>query len=400
MKGMLLVLFCSMAYQSVAQVGLGTDDPKAGLHVADRNVVFSAAGDVTASDREPLTKAERRLMWYPEQAAFRVGLVNSYGATYWDKQHIGNYSFSAGENTRASGEYSIAMNMATTAIGDGAVALGNNGAATGNQSIAFNGTAMKVGAAAIGSGAQATGDDAIALGPSSIAAGGASITIGPSITNGSSAVAIGLQNSATGHYSIAIGKNARTAGQHGSMVLSDASAGFSWDSTYATTANQLSIRGANGIRMFTNPTLSSGVELSAGAGGWSVISDRRKKENLQAIGAAEAESILQKVATIPISRWNYKSQPTTQLHIGPMAQDFHAAFQLNGIGNDTTINTVDIDGVTMAAIQALNRRTTALQSGVNDLTGELAAMDQRLTALEARMAGAAEKPKPAEKSGR
>ncbi|PPK99890.1 tail fiber domain-containing protein [Parapedobacter indicus] len=386
MKRILLVLFCAIAYQSVAQVGLGTNDPKAGLHVVDRNVVFSAAGDVTVSERAPLTDANRRLMWYPEQAAFRAGLVNSYGVTYWDTPNIGNYSFSTGENTRASGEYSIAMNLATTASGDGAVAMGNNAAAIGNHSVAFSGTAGNTGSVVIGSGAQAESDHAMALGPSSIARGGESVTFGPSKTYGDFSMAIGLQNNAWAPYSIAIGKNANS-GRLGSMVLSDGSAGFSSDSTVATAANQLAIRGANGIRLFTNSELSSGVELAAAGGGWNVISDRRAKENFQTISATEAESILQKVATIPIARWNYKSQPTTQLHIGPMAQDFHAAFQLDGLANDTTINTVDIDGVNMVAIQALERRTTALRSGTDNLAGELAAMDQRLAVLEAWVAG-------------
>lgn len=386
MKRILLVLFCAIAYQSVAQVGLGTNDPKAGLHVVDRNVVFSAAGDVTVSDRAPLIGANRRLMWYPEQAAFRVGLVNSYGVTYWDTPNIGNYSFSTGENTRASGAYSVAFNLATTASGDGSVAMGNNGAAIGNHSVAFNGVARNVGAIAIGSGAQAESDHAMALGTSSVARGGESVTIGPSNTYGNFAVAIGLLNNAWTPYSIAIGKNAN-AGRYGSMVLSDGSAEFSRDSTVATAANQLVIRGANGIRLFTNSELSSGVELAAAGGGWSAISDRRKKENVRAIDAAEAESILQNVAAIPMARWNYKSQPATQLHIGPMAQDFHAAFQLDGLANDTTINTVDIDGVNMVAIQALERRTTALRSGTDNLAGELAAMDRRLAVLEAWMAG-------------
>lgn len=386
MKRILLVLFCAIAYQSVAQVGLGTNDPKAGLHVVDRNVVFSAAGDVMASERAPLTEANRRLMWYPEQAAFRVGLVNSYGVAYWDTPNIGNYSFSTGENTRASGAYSVAFNLATAALGDGSVALGNNAAAIGNHSVAFNGAARNVGSVAIGSGAQAEGDHAVAFGPSSIARGDQSVTFGASITYGDFSVAIGLRNNAWAPYSIAIGKNANS-GRLGSMVLSDGSAGFSSDSTVATAANQLAIRGANGIRLFTNSELSSGVELAASGGGWNTICDRRKKENFQTIDAAEAESILQKVAAIPIARWNYKSQPATQLHIGPMAQDFHAAFQLDGLANDTTINTVDIDGVNMVAIQALERRTTALRSGTDNLAGELAAMDQRLAVLEAWMAG-------------
>ncbi|PSK94186.1 hypothetical protein [Taibaiella chishuiensis] len=45
-----------------------------------------------------------------------------------------------------------------------------------------------------------------------------------------------------------------------------------------------------------------------------------------------------------------------------MVQDFYAAFQFDGIGNDTTINTIDIDGVNMVAIQALEFRSQKLQA--------------------------------------
>jgi len=56
---------------------------------------------------------------------------------------------------------------------------------------------------------------------------------------------------------------------------------------------------------------------------------------------------------MPITRWSCKSQGKTVRHIGPVAQDFKAAF---GVGeNDTTITTVDADGVAFAAIQGLNQ---------------------------------------------
>ena len=44
-------------------------------------------------------------------------------------------------------------------------------------------------------------------------------------------------------------------------------------------------------------------------------------------------------------------------HIGPVAQDFHAAF---GLGtHETAIATVDADGVALAAIQGLNEKVEA-----------------------------------------
>jgi hypothetical protein len=328
----------------------------------------------------PATGAGARFMWYPMKQAVRAGLVSSFGATYWDDSNIGVGSVAMGENTRASGTQSFAMGLTTTASGDQSVALGNNGTASADRTFAFNGTASATGAVAIGSGAQATGDDALALGPSSIAGGLASVTIGPSIANGSFGVAIGLQNSASGNFSVAIGKNARTANRQGSLVLGDGCAGFSSDSVYATANNQFVARGCGGIKFYTSQNLSSGVEVAPGGGAWSSLSDVNRKENFSRV---DGEDLLQRVQRVPVSTWNYKSQDATIRHLGPMAQDLFAAFKVGE--SDLMINSVDIDGVNLAGVQALTTRTDSLRSQVQALTADKTALESRVTELEARL---------------
>lgn len=78
-------------------------------------------------------------------------------------------------------------------------------------------------------------------------------------------------------------------------------------------------------------------------------SDVNMKEDFVAL---DREAILDKVNTLPLTEWQYKG--SDERHIGPMAQDFYAAF---GLGQgETTIATVDADGVALAAIQALSHR--------------------------------------------
>ena len=79
-------------------------------------------------------------------------------------------------------------------------------------------------------------------------------------------------------------------------------------------------------------------------------SDRNAKTAIQPINNAE---ILQKVTELPISQWQYKASEGIN-HLGPMAQDFKAAFNLGD--TDTGIATVDLDGVALASIQALAER--------------------------------------------
>jgi alpha-tubulin suppressor-like RCC1 family protein len=114
---------------------------------------------------------------------------------------------------------------------------------------------------------------------------------------------------------------------------------------------------------------------------WINASDRALKENFQPVDTLE---VLHKVAGLPLSVWNYKSQPAGGRHLGPTAQDFKAAF---GLGeSDTGIATVDADGVALAAIQGLN---TKLESGkqkaeirMEKLEAENAALKARLERLE------------------
>jgi hypothetical protein len=113
-----------------------------------------------------------------------------------------------------------------------------------------------------------------------------------------------------------------------------------------------------------------GLEVAAGGCvGCSPPSDRHLKANFSAVNP---RLILDRLATIPVQTWNYKSEPESVRHIGPMAQDFRAAFQLGT--DEKTLNTVDAQGVTMAAIQGLyqqnqelTRRVEQLQSQVTEL---------------------------------
>lgn len=377
--GAALVLASAATAHAQADSAFAVSSGGASLLRLNTDAGFAVQG-TAGSGLLPVTGEGVRMMWFPNLYAFRAGKVNSFGGAYWDLVNIGAGSTAFGENTRASGSNSFAANLATAASGDESVALGNNGTASADRAFAFNGTASGVGAVAIGSGAQATNDDALAMGPSSIAGGLASIVLGPSIANGSFGVAIGLQNSASGNFSVAIGKNARTANRQGSVVIGDGCAGFSSDSVFPSANNQFIARGCGGIKMFTSQNLSSGVEVAAGGGSWSSISDRNRKENFLTV---DGEDMLARFRTIPVSTWNYKTQDRAIRHMGPMAQDLYAAF---GLGeSDLLINSVDIDGVNMAATQAVAARTDVLRTQVETLTGENAALRARVDELEARL---------------
>jgi len=65
--------------------------------------------------------------------------------------------------------------------------------------------------------------------------------------------------------------------------------------------------------------------------------------------------VLDKVDALPMTKWNYKTDSAARKHLGPMAQDFHAAFGLNG-SDEKHISVIDEGGVALAAIQGLNQK--------------------------------------------
>jgi alpha-tubulin suppressor-like RCC1 family protein len=97
------------------------------------------------------------------------------------------------------------------------------------------------------------------------------------------------------------------------------------------------------------------------------LSDRAKKAGFAPV---DVEAVLAKVAGLPLTTWHYTNDAAATPHLGPMAQDFHAAFGLGG--DDKTITTVDADGVALAAIQGLHHRTTALAAENAVIREELA----------------------------
>jgi hypothetical protein len=101
------------------------------------------------------------------------------------------------------------------------------------------------------------------------------------------------------------------------------------------------------------------VKLDPGDTAWEVLSDRAAKENVVAISP---EEILDRLATVPITQWNYKAQDDSVRHIGPMAQDFHRAFGLSG-DDRTHLSPIDTDGVALAAIKGLSERVDGLGGG-------------------------------------
>jgi hypothetical protein len=246
----------------------------------------------------------------------------------------------------------------------------------------------------------------------------------------------GQDNTATGTLSLAAGHRAK-ADHAGSFVWSDAH-----DVDFASAANnEFAVRAAGGVRIESDrgislnaadsPLITRGWDPfssgpNAGLGRWGLFmepsylvlgipdirdrnfqvaryaadgtrsalmtvdlignvsiggtltqsSDRNEKEN---IAAVKPRDVLDKVLGLPISAWNYRHDAAAP-HLGPMAQDFHAAF---GLGSDERhIATVDAEGVALAAVQGLHELLQEKVTRIDALEEQNRALQQRLDALE------------------
>ncbi|HKQ38160.1 MAG TPA: tail fiber domain-containing protein [Verrucomicrobiae bacterium] len=253
-------------------------------------------------------------------------------------------------------------------------------------------------------------------------------------TTNYSTVPGGYLNAAQGLYSLAAGKYAQAL-HEGSFVWSDSGTTF----FPSTASNQFSIRATGGVRLDNNTSMHFGNQMrqmlnlwnteygigiqssslyfrssSQGAddgfiwyrggthangyadpgggvelmhlvnsglyvkGAFISSSDRNAKQGIKEISPS---TVLEKVASLPVSEWSYKHDPETR-HIGPMAQDFYAAFAVGP--DDKHIATVDADGVALAAIQGLNQKLQQKDVEIQELKKALTELKAEVKNLSSK----------------
>ena len=152
--------------------------------------------------------------------------------------------------------------------------------------------------------------------------------------------------------------------------------------TVADLAPGQAVTSLNGLSDAVNLQAGSGIALGTNGNTLTISSpgtpsDRNIKTDFAPVSS---ESILASLAALPISSWRYTNEVAGVRHVGPMAQDFKAAF---GLGNsDKIIGFVDVEGVSLAAIQALNRKLDEKDAAIQKLEQENAALEKRLDNLQ------------------
>ncbi len=271
----------------------------------------------------------------------------------------------------------------TNTVGGGTSVIGGgiNNTVPGDSAVIAGGAANTASgtyaAIAGGANAMASGQHAAIGGGNANTASGAAATI-PG----------GWLNTAAGGFSFAAGNRAK-ANQAGCFAWGDSQA---FD-VACNTANAWIARSTGGVSFITGVNAGSGaatagVSVAAGSGTWASLSDRNAKRDLQPV---DGRAVLAALERVPLSTWSYRAEVSGARHMGPMAQDFKAAFDLGD--SDKQITTVDADGVALAAVTGLHAigkehdaRLTELARQNATLARENAEIRARLERLERRIA--------------
>jgi hypothetical protein len=298
---------------------------------------------------------------------FFVGTAgNSFMAGY-NNTGIGAHALAANTN----GFYNVAAGLNTllsnvngsgnTAIGTYAMQANVNG--SGNTAVGLdalytntngiNNTASGINALYSNTNSDNTADGANAL--------------QESIGFGNTAIGYNALNaSLTGSNNIALGYLAGQSITTGSSNIDIGNTGFSSDANVVRIGS-----GQTATYLVGNVFTPSGTVQSS--------CDRNLKENFSPINP---QTVLARVAAMPVTEWNYKTDKADE-HIGPMAQDFHAAFGLNGV-DDKHISVVDEGGVALAAIQGLNQKLNEKDAEIDDLKARLEKLERLMNAKQAK----------------
>jgi hypothetical protein len=352
-------------------VGIGTTTPGARLDVAG-NLRISASGDLRLEGGGDIVAPTGLLTERYGDFRNEFERVNSGGFFLDNSSNIvlGNFDYTSFGQTRQG-----------KIIEDGAIGgfIGGGGRRTsfaGQISANVHRVNDSYGTIAGGLSNTAGRDDGDPLAQAGATVSGGQ---GNSAFGAFSTVPGGSMNTANGDYAFAAGRRA-TANGNGTFVLSDSN-----DFGISASANNAFLaRFTGGYTLVSgisgSGAATTGVRVSAGSGSWTSLSDIDSKHAFEPVDAAE---VLAKVAAMPVQRWSYKTQDAAIRHIGPTAQDFHAAF---GVGDDPKgITTVDADGVALVAIQGLNAKVEDQAATIESQRAMIEAQQRAIDELSRRL---------------
>jgi trimeric autotransporter adhesin len=310
-----------------------------GLNLPDPGAIYSGDNAVLYSDGSTGNFFAGLSAGNPSNGGGTDNTANGYQALYNNGIIVNNgppiEEGNIGNDNTASGYQALYANGSITNNGGpifGPVNIGNDNTAYGYQALYANGGVSNNFPGII---------EFMVAGNYNTACGYQALYNNGSVNNGSPFVNAGNNNIALGY-------------QAGTNIISGS---YNIDIGTSGTSDE------NGIIRIGIPDVQTATYLAGTvyANGAELSSDRNAKEQFAPVNA---QAVLDKVAALPITQWKFKTDKGVQ-HIGPMAQDFKAAFNLGT--DDKHIAVVDEGGVALAAIQGLNQKLNEKNAEIQEL---------------------------------
>lgn len=188
------------------------------------------------------------------------------------------------------------------------------------------------------------------------------------------------------------GTSLEIEGANPEITLDDTSAGAG-EAYFQLNNNQATIEGNSGTDIIGYDVRGPEtlyIDFDGRATFFNDVQLNSSRATKTAIEDIDGGDVLARLVGLPISRWSYKTQGDDVRHLGPMAEDFHAAF---GLGDTASaISIVDVAGVALAAARELAVRVERLENENRRLDAELSSVrgslgaEARLAELERRLA--------------
>ncbi len=409
-----------MLIRGDGKVGIGTDNPSQALSVCGNIFACNSSGGINIGQGNTASGNYSSAFGINNTAcgtdSSTLGYNNTASGNY--SSAFGFQSTSAGLRDFTFGYQNVVCTSSNASTASGAYnlicavskasAFGVSNIISANCASAFGLCNCSTAANDLTVGSNNTacyGGDAIAIGNSNTVSGYMATLIGNcnTMTQGRNydtavgyhnsdpgyiASSFGFCNTASGFYTLAAGFCNTASGYHYSNAVgadNTASARYSSAFGYKNTSSACYASAFGDC--LSNSTASStmvgyctaymrvngdgSVNFSDGAcisptGVEGVVSDRNLKDNFTSINN---QSILTSINNLPITEWNYIAAPGIP-YIGPVAQDFYAAFGGLG-GSTTTIPDFELGNIALVGVQALSQEQASTSAAVSNLELEL-----------------------------
>lgn len=286
--------------------------------IADVNSVALALNNTALTNSVALGGHDNYANEYSVALASQNGNAFQYSLVAGSGNSANVYSACFGQTNQGS-TYSVTLGCGESVLFNFATAVGHGHTIDGVLNSVLSGVGTRMGGTgnlSLGSTNVITGINSLTRGSGCTVSSQYSATIGPTITN-------------TGNKSMAMNMHSTSMTQ--------------------SIANSFQARVPGGMYLYTAADLLSGVILAPNAAAWASACSRDFKEKLTLV---DLNGILDALEQLIIYKFYYIHDPEQAMHMGPIAEQWNELFPTNG-KSPNLIDTMDMDGIAIAACQAL-----------------------------------------------